>query len=422
MAILVLLVLFLYLINSFEKGIVLTLLMSPILGIVEVFNQPITLYLQLYILIVYVIKNFGSLVCTIKHSIFVISSFMMICSLFLSNYFSIDRHTPTMLLMICSYLTLFILIDIFKKNKKIGAYFLKVVLALTVIMTLNGFLETVLRYNILSELFVKIGVYPDSFWFVTGVRYGLKRAQSLFDMHTSLGGFCYIVFYFLLCLRLKGYKQNITIWILSLLVANLFFTGVRSAIIGFCIGIVPFIDIRKYKAKHYLLAVLCICIVLPFLASYFETIISSITQTDKISGSNTDMRTNQFEISLAYMNNSFWFGNGIYYTFNIAKMYDKELFGAESAWFPLMIDQGMFGCVAYICLYISALVYVFKKRMKSLGWCILGFLVFDSMSSIPRISLVYFFYYIVAISYILNNSIYGNSYNNNTRLQSRKVH
>ena len=69
--------------------------------------------------------------------------------------------------------------------------------------------------------------------------------------------------------------------------------------------------------------------VLPFLVPYFETVIGSITQTDNISGSNTDMRTNQFDISLSYMYNSFWFGNGISYTFNIAKMYDKELYGAE---------------------------------------------------------------------------------------------
>lgn len=422
MAILILLVLFLYLVKSFEKGIILTLLLSPILGIMEVFSQPISLYLQLYILMVYIIKNYRSLVYSIRKSLFFIGSFIMMCSLFLSNYFSTDKHTPTMLLMISSYLTLFILIDIFQKNKKIARYYLKVVIVLAGIMTLNGLFETIFRYNILSELFVKIGVYPDSFNFVTGVRYGLKRAQSLFDMHTSLGGFCYIVFYFLLYLRQKGNIKRISIWLLSLLLANLFFTGVRSAIIGFCIGIIPFIDLRKYKAKNFILAGLFSCLVLPFLVPYFETVIGSITQTDNISGSNTDMRTNQFDISLSYMYNSFWFGNGISYTFNIAKMYDKELYGAESAWFPLMIDQGLLGCIAYISLYISAFVYVFKKKMKSLGWCILGFLIFDTMSSIPRISLVYYFYYIVASYYILNNSKYDHSFNNNTRLQGRKVH
>ena len=313
---------------------------------------------------VYIIKNYRSLVYSIRKSLFFIGSFIMMCSLFLSNYFSTDKHTPTMLLMISSYLTFFILIDIFQKNKKIAKYYLKVVIVLAGIMTLNGLFETIFRYNILSELFIKTGVYPDSFNFVTGVRYGLKRAQSLFDMHTSLGGFCYIVFYFLLYLRQKGNIKRISIWLLSLLLANLFFTGVRSAIIGFCIGIIPFIDLRKYKAKNYIIAGLFSCLVLPFLLPYFETVISSITQTDNISGSNTDMRVNQFDISLSYMYNSFWFGNGISYTFNIAKIYDKELYGAESAWFPLMIDQGLLGCIAYISLYISAFVYVFKKNIN----------------------------------------------------------
>ena len=118
MAILILLVLFLYLVKSFEKGIILTLLLSPILGIMEVFSQPISLYLQLYILMVYIIKNYSSLVYSIRKSLFFIGSFIMMCSLFLSNYFSTDKHTPTMLLMISSYLTLFILIDIFQKIRK----------------------------------------------------------------------------------------------------------------------------------------------------------------------------------------------------------------------------------------------------------------------------------------------------------------
>ena len=220
MAILILLVLFLYLVKSCEKGIILTLLLSPILGIIEVFGQPISLYLQVYILMIYIIKNYRSLVYSIRKSLFFIGSFIMMCSLFLSNYFSTDKHTPTMLLMISSYLTLFILIDIFQKNKKIAKYYLKVVIVLAGIMTLNGLFETIFRYNILSELNVKIGVYPDSFNFITGVRYGLKRAQSLFDMHTSLGGFCYIVFYFLLYLRQKGNIKRISIWLLLLLYRN----------------------------------------------------------------------------------------------------------------------------------------------------------------------------------------------------------
>lgn len=422
MGILVLGILLIYMLTKLEKGIIIVLLLSPVLSIIEVGGQSVTLYLQAFLLCVYVVKRYKSICCTIRHNIFFVSSFIMICSLFLSNYLSIEKHTPTLLLMMSSYFTIFILFDIFKQNIRYVNYFIKVSMVFAFVITINGLFETIFRYNILSELFVKIGLYPSSFWFVTGVRYGLKRAQSLFDMHTSLGGYCYIVFCFLLFLRSKYYShKNIPVCLLILLILNLFFTGVRSAIIASCIGIIPFIDLKKFKAKHYFICFAFLVLVLPFLAPYLENIINSITQTDAISGSNTDMRYNQYEISLAYMNESFWFGNGISYTFNVAKMFDKELYGAESAWFPLMIDQGMFGCIAYSLLYLSALYFVFKKHMKSFAWCIVGFLVFDSMSSIPRISLIYFFYYISAIYYI-KFYLKNDTFNNNSGLQCRKIH
>lgn len=369
------------------------------------------------------LTHYSSVLRTTKNSIFAICAFVMICSLFLSNYFSIEKHTPTMLLMISTYLTLFILIDILRKKPSYTRYFIKVVVVSAGIIAFNGLFETIFRYNVLSVLFVNLGIYPKDFLFITEIRFGLKRAQSLFDMHTSLGGFCYIAFYFLLFIRNKcSYKVSIPIYLLVLLGIMLFFTGVRSAVIAFCIGIIPFVDIRKFKSNHYIFAILCVFLILPFLAPYFESIISSITQTDKISGSNTDMRTNQFEISLSYMYSSFWFGNGISYTYNVAKILDKELYGAESAWFSLMIDQGFWGCIAYVIMYISAFVYVFKKRIRAFAFCILGFLVFDSMSSIPRISLVYFFYYIVAINYFRKYIKHEITFNNNSSLQSRKVY
>lgn len=422
MGFIVLGILLFYMFSKLEKGIIIVLLLSPVLSIIEVGGQSITLYLQAFLLCVYLFKHYKSVFYTIKHNIFFVSSLTMMCSLFLSNFLSMDKHTPTMLLMMSSYFTIFILFDIFKQNIRYVNYFVNVAVIFAFVITINGLFETIFRYNILSELFVKIGIYPNNFWFVTGVRYGLKRAQSLFDMHTSLGGYCYIVFCFLLFLRSKNYfHKNVSVYLLILLIANLFFTGVRSAIIGSCIGIIPFINLKKFQAKHYLICFVFIVLVLPFLAPYLENIINSITQTDTISGSNTDMRSNQYEISLAYLNESFWFGNGISYTFNVAKMFDKELYGAESAWFPLMIDQGMLGCLAYGLLYISALIFVFKKHMKSFAWCVVGFLVFDSMSSIPRISLIYFFYYISAIYYILLSSK-NDSFNYNTSLQCRKIH
>lgn len=152
MGILVLGILLIYMLTKLEKGIIIVLLLSPVLSIIEVGGQSITLYLQAFLLCVYVVKRYKSICCTIRHNIFFISSFIMICSLFLSNYLSIEKHTPTLLLMVSSYFTIFILFDIFKQNIRYVNYFIKVSVVFAFVITINGLFETIFRYNILSIL------------------------------------------------------------------------------------------------------------------------------------------------------------------------------------------------------------------------------------------------------------------------------
>lgn len=69
------------------------------------------------------------------------------------------------------------------------------------ILTINGLIETITKYNILLNIAINTGLYSPDTRVITEVRYGLKRAQSAFGMHTSWGGYAFIVCCFLLYLK-----------------------------------------------------------------------------------------------------------------------------------------------------------------------------------------------------------------------------
>lgn len=93
------------------------------------------------------------------------------------------------------------LIDYLGRFAYLKKYALKVVIVMATVLSINGLIETLTHYNIILNLAIATGLYPSDTPIITEIRYGLKRAQSAFGMHTSWGGYAFIVCCFLLYLK-----------------------------------------------------------------------------------------------------------------------------------------------------------------------------------------------------------------------------
>ena len=136
------------------------------------------------------------------------------------------------------------------------------------------------------------------------------------------------------------------------------------------------------------------------LDAYLDKIILSFTDTESVGGSNTDMRSIQFELAALFMMQSPFLGNGISYTFEYVADKYKEMCGAESLWIPIMIDFGILGITAIIVFIIQVGYYIKKYCEIRLLFFLLGILVFNSLSSIPAFSFTQLFYLFVIIAFL----------------------
>lgn len=273
-------------------------------------------------------------------------------------------------------------------------------------------------YNIL-EVLMQSNPYIDYVmskdWYIykegtiDAIRFGLKRCQSIFGMHTTNGGVAlslgftllYICFYTNLASQ-RGRKVALFTGIL--LMISVFLTGARSAIIGMVVCLLSFVNFKKVKIRHVVSVIVLAIVIVPYFENYVNEIIDSLQDTSNVSGSNSDMREQQLEIAYLAMMHSPVVGNGMNATAEIRKK-NPQLLGAESIWFPEMIDRGWFGIISLAGLFVSMFLYTWKVHKKYLSFFVMGFLLFGTMSSIPWFYESYVFIYLLIM--IETERLYG---------------
>lgn len=173
-------------------------------------------------------------------------------------------------------------------------------------------------------------------------------------------------------------------------------TGTRSVIAGFFCMLVYFVNSQTIKSRKIQRFIPLLVVILFLSIGFLDKIIVSFTDTQSVSGSNSDMREMQFNLALYFMGVSPILGNGLAYTFEyVQAFFPDEILGAESVWFPLMIDQGLLGVVSYLIYLLFPLLYALKKKMYVVVFCILAFAVEKSLSSLPGINISYFMIYVI---------------------------
>lgn len=298
-----------------------------------------------------------------------------------------NRHTPTLIVNI--FCTLGISATLWSLIKRGGIKMMRhltlVAVVYALILGVYGLYETITASNPWAEYFANKD-YSCIVAVVDGIRFGIKRAQSLFAMHTTFGGVMLNIFAIMLIASKTIYQgKKYILWIAVLCLVCIFLTGARSCILGaMVVGMMYF---QKLKVKHVFCLIIFLGVAWVGTGDYFQQFSDSILNTNSVEGSNSDMRRLQLMITLKYFLQSPIWGNGIGYLYTeiVAKEINSDLCGAESMWFGVLGDYGAIGVVAYSVLYIAPIVYSFKRGNKIIAFYVIGVLLLFTLSSVPQV-------------------------------------
>nr|WP_319491757.1 O-antigen ligase family protein [uncultured Desulfobacter sp.] len=269
------------------------------------------------------------------------------------------------------------------------------------LFVIYGFYEVITSSNPVMNYFVSHGIVMQQY--SEGMRFGLKRLQSFAPYIGAAGTIAGMGFVTLLLLKRdfnKLFKLKNRIYLLLVgLFLCVFFTGTRSVILGFAVGLFAFVDFR-YIAKKKVLMVMLVSTLMSlffyqYTSGYIEQIIDSFTDTESVRGSSQEMRRLQWIITKHYWKISPVIGNGFGFMFYVVSGKVRGIYGAESVWFPLFTDFGLLGCTAFILTIIMPIIKLIKMKLKPIVFLILLFLVNKTFSSIPGISIGFHLIFVV---------------------------
>lgn len=235
---------------------------------------------------------------------------------------------------------------------------------------LFGLLELVLRSNYVLEFISNIFTIDDFIADDKRIRFGLKRCNSFFSYFTTYGVAC--CFSFVVFFRMK-YSYLIKKKYLAMLILMMpfcaFSTGSRAIFLGlFVILLFMFTQKAFWTSKTFQIFLLIFFILSPVILDISFQVIDSIVNSDtsKYSGgSSASLRIMQWECCLPSFLSSPIIGNGRLFIWEEIKPNNPILLGAESIWFSILVDFGIFGALAFLNLIFCCCVLLYRidKRL-----------------------------------------------------------
>lgn len=273
--------------------------------------------------------------------------------------------------------------------------FLHIISMLCYIVIGYTMLELLTDYN----LYVSNCIGDDIFngQLIEGSRFGLKRCQAFFSYHETLGAFCMINAAFCICLlyckKINSEYNRHLIKLIILFSIGAFLSGSRSTILSLCIGFLPFLIARK---KYILIVPILIVALYFFVPQYFTEIYQSFVDTESVEGSNSEMRSNQLELSIFYLmkSDNMFLGNGYAFADNVVVGKESGMAGAESIWFRVIMDQGVMGVIWLSFLFLYSIYRSYK--ISPIFICLpLAYFCQRTVAVVPTMTISYIFIFIM---------------------------
>ena len=354
------------------------------------------------VLIVFLIILFNKRMVKKYKYPFYYCSLLSVVSYCISAYMASEPHWPFMILKCMRYFMLPVCFYYFIIKVNNGViYFSKHLLWFSTFIVLYSILELTIGTSPIVNF---INDYNgDGYNMDEAFRYGVKRIQTVFIHSTALGYYCVTASAFLLLcvdnnIRRLNKISDLNYWLVIFGLAIItFLTGTRSAMIPLVFIYLWYTRNKILNIKYliwYIILLFALFITAQiYLSDYFDTVLDSILNTnDNAVGSSTDMRQVQFAIALYYFLQAPVFGNGTSFTFDVVTPINPDMYGAESVWMPLMIDNGIVGCIAYLLCYVYCFIYILQNKNKIDCIFTLGLILFiNTATSVPGFDVGYIF-------------------------------
>lgn len=317
--------------------------------------------------------------------IYIISLFIIGIS-DLDTSFSVNVNI-TILYILNTAFPFILFYTIFNKNKNFSKYF-DTLVVLFFVINIYGIYSYVTKTNPISTTFsetFKIRDIANDYLLGTSA----SRQQQISSVFFHPYMFSILLFFILLYLftllqnkedGVKSSNKKIIIILIVLSFMNVYFAGSRTSYVIILFGLF-FVMFSSYKSLSKLVLVVPITIILALQVPQINDMADSVLDvfssgtTRKTEGSSLEMREQQFLISLKYLSDHPYFGNGIYsiikkigYTTELSKRTsDADAFGFESFIFVLLIEQGIIGLLIHILLFYHIIRYHVKNMARSVG-------------------------------------------------------
>lgn len=225
--------------------------------------------------------------------------------------------------------------------------------------------------------------------------------------------------------------------VIILAVLNTFLTGKRSCLLPIILALVYYIWTKGlFTIRNITLSIgflVCIYITISFipnlegLSRNIESTVffwdDSMAQKNGIAGSNMEMRQSQFDCVNQMVGNNILWGLGYDYPSYYSTKFGSHpiMHGFESIYFNVLVSSGFLGLIVWF-LFFRRIIRWSCYGKKNIGFLLAfhgGFILSCILTSIQSSMWIYMIFSILYIKSILLQNV---AYNNNTSLQSRKVH
>lgn len=371
----------LLLLNDFKKGVILISTTIQFLAYLGTGIPGLKIYtlLALFSLIIFFTKRTVKIIKykssknkdeSYPKQLLYSSVFMSLCFL-VSNHYAYEKQTA---LVIINIITLLIFPFILWSAISSREYFIFTIKCIVVFMTIaviTSIPELLLRKNYFTTIIQYLFTVEDFIIDAKGIRFGLKRLNSIFAYFSVFGTISCFSFFILFHLKYKYqdsyFSQKKTISVLCAVLPFLAFaTGSRAIIVGLFAILASCIFTKNFIRNKIFSRILFYFIVLsPIIIYILVIIIDSIINSDtskQVVGSSSEMRVLQTEICVPYFLQSPIWGNGRLYIWNVVAPDNPMLLGAESIWFSLLIDYGIMGGISFLFLLISSGIVLYKEK------------------------------------------------------------
>ena len=225
--------------------------------------------------------------------------------------------------------------------------------------------------------------------YIDEIRFGFGRAQGFCLQPVSYGYICTtILSVYLLLLNKYQTKMHVTNSLMNAValscILGCLLSGSRSSILTMGICLICFYGKNIARLQNIIFAIIAITFIYVIYGNSIGNLWESIINSDEAGmGSSSEMRLNQWDISIYYFLQSPFIGLGTNAVHEfVGGIKNEAILGAESIWFSLLVNKGLLGCLAYISLYVFSFVHIRSLKSNALIFLSLQLLI-NSLTSLP---------------------------------------